>query len=102
MCYTYMNLQFKFFLLEYCIHLTSSSKMLMILIENNISASSLGDGGGFRKSVSSFRFHFMRFGTTDLSHSTDPTAQWMPSRRSGTVTVICDCNCLCVIFFIGS
>lgn len=61
--------------------------MFMICIEMNISSFSLGDGGGFWKSVSSSRFHLMRSGTTDLSHSTDTTAQWMPSQRSGTVAV---------------
>lgn len=80
--------------------------MFMILIEFNTSPSSLGDGGGFRKSVSSSGFHLMRSGTTDLSHSTDPTAQWMPSQRSGTVAVFnkpdVTCKCSCVIFFLGS
>lgn len=61
--------------------------MFMIPEEMNISVSALGDGGGFRKSVSSSRFHLMRFGTTDLSDSTDPTAQWMSSQCSGTVAV---------------
>lgn len=61
--------------------------MFMILTEINISASSLGYGGGFRKSVRSSRFHLMCSGTTDLSHSTDSTAQWMPTQRSGTVSV---------------